>query len=345
MSSNRPEPLDLAGYGREVRRALADLPPTRLEDLLEDLDEHLADVAAEVDGPLEARLGPPAVYAAELRRAAGLPGPVEVDRTAQIDELRDALVRMSRHEAVQSVLAFLPELRPAWWVLRGWLAVVALGYLSGYRAFVFPFGVLLGPPLILAAVVLSVRLGRRAQRRPYVQPQQRLIAAGSNALLALLAVIAFAGLQQRSDVGYAGAVSSPFGPSGGTLTREDGSPITNIYPYAGSGQPLSGVLLYDQDGRALDNLSGMTRDGQPIERVVPSGSPPPPANAYPQQQRIMTADGLGQATRGPLDLPASPGPTTGPSPASTVSPLVPPRTGITPTKAPQPSPSGSPKLR
>lgn len=169
MSSNPAEPLDLAGYAREVRRALADLPSTRLDDLLEDLDEHLAEVAGEVDGPLETSLGPPAGYAAELRRSAGLPGPVDVDRTGRIDELRDTLVRVSRHDAVRAVLAFLPELRPAWWVLRGWLAVVALGALSGYRTAVLAFGVLLGPPLVAAAVVLSVRLGFAAacsQRLP-----------------------------------------------------------------------------------------------------------------------------------------------------------------------------------
>lgn len=320
MSSNPAEPLDLAGYAREVRRALADLPSTRLDDLLEDLDEHLAEVAIEVDGPLETRLGSPAVYAAKLRRAAGLPGPVEVDRTARIDELRDTLVRVSRHDTVRSVLAFLAELRPAWWVLRGWLALVALGVLSGYRALVVPFGVLLGPPLVVAAIVLSVRLGRRAQLRSFRPPHQWLLAAGSNALLALLALVAFVGLQQRSDVGYAGPAPADFPSAGGTLARPDGSPITNIYPYAGSGQPLSGVLLYDQDGRALDNLSVTTRDGQTIERAVPSGAPPPPANAYPQHQRLRTNNG----PDGPPDQPGPAGSTTAPAPTGTAAPIAPP---------------------
>lgn len=337
MSSNRPEPLDLAAYGREVRRALSDLPPSRLADLLEDLDEHLAEVAGEVDGPLETSLGPPAGYAAELRRSAGLPGPVDVDRTGRIDELRDTLVRVSRHDAVRAVLAFLPELRPAWWVLRGWLAVVALGALSGYRTAVLPFGVLLGPPLVAAAVVLSVRLGRRAQLRPYVDPRQRLLAAGSNALLALLAVIAFVGLQQRSDVGYAGPAPSPFPASGGTLARQDGSPITNIYPYAGSGQPLAGVLLYDQDGRALDNLSTTSRDGQSIVRVVPSGSPPPAANAYPQQQRLTTGDvdGGPQGLSGPAGSTTAPAP---PAPTGTAMPVAPPAP-VSPSGTPPPAPA------
>lgn len=232
------------------------------------------------------------------------------------------------------MLAFLSELRPAWWVLRGWLALVALGVLSGYRALVVPFGVLLGPPLVVAAIVLSVRLSRRAQLRSVRQPHQRLLAAGSNALLALLALIAFVGLQQRSDMGYAGPMPAGFPSAGGTLARMDGSPITNIYPYAGSGQPLSGVLLYDQDGRALDNLSVTTRDGQTIERAIPSGAPPPPANAYPQHQRLVSGDGTG----GVPDLPGPPASTTAPVPTATTRatavPIAPPA-----VRSASPSPS------
>jgi hypothetical protein len=62
----------VADYLARVRAALADLPPRTRDELLEDLPDHLAEIAAEGDEPLESRLGPPQAYAAELRAAANL---------------------------------------------------------------------------------------------------------------------------------------------------------------------------------------------------------------------------------------------------------------------------------
>ncbi len=47
---------------------------------------------------------------------------------------------------------------------------------------------------------------------------------------------------------------------GGTLAHEDGSSITNIFPYDAQGQPLSGVRLYDQNGRPITNISDYGED-------------------------------------------------------------------------------------
>jgi hypothetical protein len=58
---------DLAAYTAAVRARLADLPAAELDALA----AHLAEVAAESDQPLAERLGPPEVYAAELRAAFG----------------------------------------------------------------------------------------------------------------------------------------------------------------------------------------------------------------------------------------------------------------------------------
>jgi uncharacterized membrane protein len=62
---------EVTAYAAAVRAALADLPPAAREDLLEDLEQHLHEVAEE-EGSLHARLGPPQVYAEELRASAGL---------------------------------------------------------------------------------------------------------------------------------------------------------------------------------------------------------------------------------------------------------------------------------
>ena len=51
---------------------LGDLPRKQRDELLEDLQQHLAEVGAEGEGSLTDQLGPPEAYAAELRSAARL---------------------------------------------------------------------------------------------------------------------------------------------------------------------------------------------------------------------------------------------------------------------------------
>jgi hypothetical protein len=63
---------DVTAYAAAVRAALADLPAAARADLQDDLESHLAEVAAESDAPLRERLGPPEAYAADLRAAYGV---------------------------------------------------------------------------------------------------------------------------------------------------------------------------------------------------------------------------------------------------------------------------------
>jgi len=60
-------------YADAVRRALDDLPAARYLELVDGLDEHLAEVQADGGASLADVLGPPDAYAAELRSSAGLP--------------------------------------------------------------------------------------------------------------------------------------------------------------------------------------------------------------------------------------------------------------------------------
>ena len=123
MTASAPQPADPRAFADGVRSALSDLPTGTLDELLEDLDGHLADVAAEHDASLDS-LGSPDAYARELRSAAGLPPRTSSARTGLrgLDaKAHNAVLRLARHEAVRPVLAFLPELRPAWWVMRAWL--------------------------------------------------------------------------------------------------------------------------------------------------------------------------------------------------------------------------------
>src|SRR2546429_5912771 len=70
MASNN-QADDVATYAAAVRAALSNLPTDQSEVLLEDLEDHLREVAAEAEGPLAERLGPPEQYAQELRSAYG----------------------------------------------------------------------------------------------------------------------------------------------------------------------------------------------------------------------------------------------------------------------------------
>lgn len=339
MSARVPEPLDAAEYARQVRAALADLPAGPQQDLLEDLDDHLAEIVADGAGRLEDELGPPVAYARELRRAAGLataapssPGPSPADR------IQESVRRLARRHETQAVLAFLPELRPGWWVLRAWLAAGALSYLAGSPSFLLPFGPLLGLPVLAAAIVLSVRLGRWTQARPRLDPRGRLVAIGSNVALALFALFVLIAVQQQ-DTRTVYADTGPYGyGQGGTLTRQDGTPITNIYPYSTTGQPLTDVLLYDQDGQALDNVSTTATDGTTLVRVVPPGSPPRPANAYPQQQQARSPYDEGID---PSPPPQSPSPPTAPPVSPSSGAASPPAATTAPptTHTPTPAPS------
>ena len=84
-------------YLAQIRAELNDLPPHELEDVLDEVSGHLAEVAAEFDdeptaAALQERLGTPREYADELRTAAGYPPRTEpVDHAAAEAAARQAL--------------------------------------------------------------------------------------------------------------------------------------------------------------------------------------------------------------------------------------------------------------
>ena len=344
-------PQDVAQYAQQVRAELRDLPQSSFEDLVEDLDDHLAEVMGAGGEPL-AVLGPPAAYAAELRAAAGLPRRSAPSGSVRWDHLHARARQARSHHAVQDLLAFLPELRPAWWVLRAVLSVLALDYVFLGSA-AGGAGLVLVLPLVAAAVVLSVRAGQRSRREPSRDRRQQLLAAGANGLLGVAALVALAAVLERgSEPGYAvdpgpyGAYGA-YGATGPGLTHPDGSPITNLFPYAADGRALTGVLLVDQDGRAVDELATTTREGWPVERVLEAGGTPAPANSYPQQQRVVRTDEFGARIEDlvPSPAPASASASPSPSPGAPEPTAVPPAAvvpGPVPTSAPPPPPGAGP---
>ncbi|MCD0448222.1 hypothetical protein LO762_03280 [Actinocorallia sp. API 0066] len=229
-------------YAAAVRAALADVPPADRAELLEDLEEHLAEVAAEHDGPLAERLGTPESYAAELRAAYSQTAPVKPRRglRARIADA-DRRVRETAERLVPANPAardVLHDLRPVWWVARGVFAALLveaflgghLGYPRGVRALF----------LLLVCVSVSFWLGRRARGGA----PRHVAAVLGLAALTLVAVFGFLGL----------AVTSQERAMPGVYHVDDGSPLSgtvNIYPYSRDGKPLKDVLLYDQNGTPI----------------------------------------------------------------------------------------------
>jgi len=309
--------VEVRAYARQVRAALADVPADRLTELLDDLEEHLVEVAAEGGEPLAVRLGPPAEYAAELRRAAGLAEPSEPPVAAHASwrtGMSASLDRLTTSPQYAAVRDFLPELRPAWWVLRAWAPLVAVdAVFLGRTSFPLPslgLSPLVGLVVVGAAITWSVRVGLRIRRSPEQgNPGVAVVVNGLLAFLALIALVAVAGEPEPAM-----AYSYPE-PGDTALAHDDGVPITNIHPYSASGEPLSGVLLYDQDGRPIDNVAGYTFDGEEVQRL--ETDPPAPANAFPQQQRVYVFDESGPRWTTPgTDSPTPAVPTTPAAPSS-----------------------------
>lgn len=259
-------------YVVAVAAALAGVPEAERQDLLDDLADHLAELAAEDGEPLAVRLGAPEAYAAELVASAGIdvgpPGP-----TVVVPLWQRGVESVGRHlssERADAVRAFLPELRPGWWVLRGWCAMAILAVMATPdEREVFPLPEVFGNPVLSivalgAACTASVRLGRR---RGWAN-------AVATALGVLGLVVAVVAGGDRTEYVY----ETGDGYGYGFLTAPDGRVIDNIWPYDGAGNPLDGVLLFDQEGVPID-LGG-----------DPGSSQVPVAGLFPKQQSTYEYD-------------------------------------------------------
>jgi hypothetical protein len=314
---------EVASYAAAVRAAFADLPGPDRELLLEDLEDHLQEVAAEAGGPLSERLGRPEAYAAELRASAGLPapGPGASGRRAGSRLGGSRVARRLAvfwgaalaHPAGRAVAGFLPELRPAWWVLRGYLAVqavaVAASVLLAGPGLSFPLPALFGSQVlgllaVAAAVAGSVALGRRG---PATRRVRWLVVAG-NAALAVFALLLMAELGSSETYddfrGSAATVAVFRGPVSGL--RADGREINNIFPFDADGKPLRDVYLVDQDGHPVVASHYDNELLEPQRLVDRTGAEV--ANRYPQVQHHVDP-ATGQRFPGPTpEFQPPPGP-------------------------------------
>ena len=343
----------VAAFVREVRAELADLPMEDVEDLTGGMDADLTELAAECGGDLIGRLGSPRLYAAELRAAAGLPergagsgGRQHRPLREQVALDRASLTRLvGRHPWLRSAMAFLVTLRPAWWLVRGYLAAWALwSMLSGSTRGIRPHS-FLHLVMAIAAIVVSVQLGRGWLR--HLAMTRPLLVLG-NTIAVVVALVASTAGVTSGEMSYDAQASGP--PAGVSL---DGTYVGNIYVYDADGQRITGVRLFAQDGRPLgggDNAIGP--NGNLID-VVRDGSGAPVTNAYPRAlfgpdpwQVIDPANpqvGPGQWTPPMSIVPLTPSAAPTSTATSTATPTPAAKaTGPAATSKPAPHPSASP---
>ncbi|WP_327008246.1 hypothetical protein OHA72_13910 [Dactylosporangium sp. NBC_01737] len=317
--------IEVDYYYERVAAALADLPPEARDELLEDLQAHFVEVLAEQGGPLVDRLGPPAMYAAELRAAAGLEAgavraadraPIVVYYERFVAALPELDRRAGRIIGYPKATEFLRLLRPAWWIARA-VAIVVLIFATDIvpaDRFDDPIGWL----FLAVATVVSIRIG--ATGAPRV-PRWIGFAGTAVAVVGVLFVIANAPSllrQYTSDAYYASSGGGPF----------DG--VTNVFPVDEQGRSLQHITLYDQNGNAIqvgDYWRCTSGEGAVASYPLCLGiaRPTPTVTAEPTDAPAPTAT-------------PSPGASASPSPGATVSP------GGSPGGGPSLSPSANPSV-
>ncbi len=283
-------------YQRRVAAALAHVAPGEREEILAGVGEHLSEVESEGIDLVE-RLGSPEVYASELVDAAGISATVAYDKRSWIRELwaAEPIGRLRQHHAVKAVMSFLPTLQPAWWVLRGYLVVVALAQLlrpDSRAAWSDSFPLIpsvgngpISALLVIVGIWASVAVGRR-----HFGAVGRTLVIGANVILVALAMYTFINLNDRLGSPYY-EPSFMVGHAATNGLRLNGHRVMNIFPYDAQGRLLSEVQLFDQNGDPLPAAGYNSREGhvdrgmdefnQPVRNVYPlvwvdrSGQPLP----------------------------------------------------------------------
>ncbi|MFG2005644.1 HAAS signaling domain-containing protein [Spirillospora sp. NPDC048911] len=341
MNSPIDRQEEIEQYARDVRAALADIPEADRAELLEDLEDHLAEVSAESDEPLVSRLGLPVEYATELRAAYGT-GTVRTrrsvrDTAAGTFQSMEARLRekVDDSAALRSGWGFLKEFRSVWWIVRAWVAALLLWRFWDDDWHTRPRGAAQWAVLILF-VVASIALGRLSRAHAKGAPRVLIIGLNGLAIALLVAIQANLGLTQLAsrDISQV-AVAEPEAAAQPAEWQD----LANLYPYSKDGKPLQDILLYNQDGYPLQlPYEGY---GYELERC---GSKPPITNSYPLPLRRQDDSGT-EPTPGPSCVPGTPMPTPKPRPSAIPmpSPSDAPTADPTPVASPPtPTPTSTP---
>lgn len=346
------EPVEIAQYAAQVGAALSDLPEQARNDLLEDLPAHLAEVAAEIaaeggGATLTERLGPPSAYAAELRATLGHTGGPSrafawTGRAASRARARWAGLdrRLGPVIGYERLGEFLALLRPAWWVVRGWLVAMlvaqlwrdgdGLGLLPRFEG-----STLLGLLVLIAFVVGSIWLGRRTAAAPPARRRTRVALGAATAVVVVFGL----GLWAAADDRLMGSFWQEASPT--SWTTDPYQQVNDVFVLGPDGQIIQGARLVDQDGSPVVlgycaqrfGWEGPGGGGRGWEwRVVYPSCPDLTAPQLPWV--AVSPEPVPWQTPGP----GTPSPT--PSASSSPSPSVPAVTpSVTPSGTPAPRPS------
>ncbi len=283
-TATRPE---VEAFVREVRARLADLSDEEREDLLDGLEADLSDKLA--DG---AALGDPSAYAEELRGAAGLPVRARRRRLrrpgvrvttasieADLDRAREGwLDLVQTRDWSRQAWEVLVAVRPAWWVLRAWIAVTLLDQMAGpweYVTLLPTLGLpLLGPAVLLAAIVVSVLIGL-GRLWPGSGPDRSVVAR--LLLVTLNATAVFTPLAlELNRPGQPLAEGSGYGAGyrdGARQPglRQDSDEVRNLFVYNANGRLVQGAQVFRGNGDPLLVRPQDAHTGRGEERLVGCG--------------------------------------------------------------------------
>ncbi len=282
-----------ASYLAQVAEGLADLPAEDREEVIQDLEAHLAELP---DHSIEDMLGSPEAFVSEFRQSAGLtqtdqPSPGPLVRARSHFDTWASLLRDAVH---------WPSTRPFWIWIRGWVLITAWSLLYFQDPFTnFPIPRLksssvTGLILVVAATWLSIWLERRRgsdrPRRISSAGSLMFSAAAGLGLAATLVSTPTHHVEPPEEIYFEGLLTS------------DGKLVPNIYAYDLGGNPVE-VLLFDQGGRPLLSLPAyvyeeaeypgedldygnglVTFERDQFGRIIP--------NLYPLQ--LSTYDGYGR---------------------------------------------------
>lgn len=298
----------VTGFVDRIRALLDDLDEEARTDLVEGLEADLRDLVAERGAEA---LPEPERYADELRVSAGLPArrgtallrdrvrrhqqrpgqPPAQRFDAFCDRWRDRFLARATQPHIAPAWSLARAVRPAWWVLRGYLLVQAADVLTGHweSLDLLPqLGVwMLGPLLTLVAILLSVEVGR-GRLWPGVGGSGRvparaaLLALNVGALVAAVPVVDAADRLGPELI----AVRDASGYVDQSGLRLRGARVCNIQPYDSDGRPLEGVQLFDQDGERITTSCSRWDEGSGRAQHYPWASLGEDRwNVFPQPER------------------------------------------------------------
>jgi hypothetical protein len=142
---------------------------------------------------------------------------------------------------------FLLLLRPAWWVLRGYIAAMALAYLiENDRGDIGLLPRIAGNDLVAlvllaGCVIASILLGRRT---PMLSRWPRYALWSGTAVLVLFALSTF--MSADSDTRH-----PSYDQVNGSYDSNPYSNIGDVFVYDSQGRLVTGARLYDQDGSPI----------------------------------------------------------------------------------------------